>query len=60
MGQIILDHYLTRRGLTEESCRMALNLSEDDLAGHTLRIKLVKKPKKKKTRAFLVHQAIFG
>jgi len=48
MGQIILDHYLTRRGLTEESCRMALNLSEDDLAGHTLKIKLVKKPPKKK------------
>ncbi|MEN8220910.1 MAG: hypothetical protein ABFS56_32070 [Pseudomonadota bacterium] len=47
MGKIILDDYLTRRGLTEESCRVGLNISEHDLGEHTLTIKLVKKIKKR-------------
>jgi hypothetical protein len=46
MGQIIFDEYLTNRGLTEENCRAALNLSDSDLGEHTLIIKVFKEPKK--------------
>ncbi|TGO03582.1 hypothetical protein PN36_03620 [Candidatus Thiomargarita nelsonii] len=45
MGKIILDDYLTSRGVTEENCRIALNLTKHDLAEHTITIKLVKEAK---------------
>ncbi|MEN8214944.1 MAG: hypothetical protein ABFS56_00905 [Pseudomonadota bacterium] len=47
MGQIIFDEYLTNLGLTEENFRAALNLSDSEFGEHTLKIKLVKEPKKR-------------
>jgi hypothetical protein len=46
MGKIILDDYLTSRGVTEENCRIALNISKQDLAEHTITIKLVREAKR--------------
>jgi hypothetical protein len=42
MGKIILDDYLTSRGVTEKNCLIALNLSKEELAEHTITIKLVR------------------
>ncbi|MEN8219361.1 MAG: hypothetical protein ABFS56_23980, partial [Pseudomonadota bacterium] len=46
MGKIILDDYLTSRGVTEENCLIALNLSKQELAKHTITIKLVREAKR--------------
>jgi hypothetical protein len=46
MAKIIFDEYLTNQGLTAENFRAAINLSSNELAGHTLNIRLVEEAKK--------------